>query len=122
DHQAVVIDEFGTGGNVVQGIDGDAGAVLVFSRLAVGRARVIEPARVIAALAAVDHEAAAERKIKRVAGVVGVDRPAGVGLLGREAAARIAQDAGLGGDVPGGEHAHAVQRGFADDVPGTSCG
>lgn len=92
----------------LQRVDVDAAVVLV--GFAVRRAGVVDPARVVAAPAAVDHAAVVQGEIKGV-----VDRAAGPGrALGRfipaDALAPVFDDAFAGFDVAAGEDAVAVDR------------
>lgn len=92
----------------LQRVDVDAPVVLV--GFAVRRAGMIDPARVVAAAAAVDHAAVVQGEIEGM-----IDRAAGPGrALGRfipaDALAPVLDDAFAGFDVTAGEDAVAVDR------------
>src|SRR3546814_7494683 len=89
-----------------------------FLRLAIGFAGMVDPARIVAVIAAIDHAARSERKEERVEGIVGIGRVAAVGLFGADALAAIFDDAGAGRDFACSKHAVAMQLRAAHGVPG----
>ena len=99
-----------------------AALVLAFLRFAVGLAGMVDPARVVAFVAAVDHAAGAEREEEGVEGIVRIGRVAAVCFLGADALAAVLDDARARGNLAGGEDAIAVQLGAADGVPGLDRG
>src|SRR5690606_8699747 len=118
EHQPVVVEQFFAAGDVAQRRDVDALAVAAFLGFAVGLAGMVDPARVVAVVAAVDHAARTEREEEGVERIVGVGGVAAVGFLGADALAAVFDDARAGGDFARGEHAVAMQLGAAHDVPG----
>ncbi|MCY1382451.1 hypothetical protein D9M69_704730 [compost metagenome] len=83
---------------------------------------MVDPARVVAFVAAVDHAAGAEGEEESMEGIVRIGRMAAVCFLGADARAAVFNDARTGRDLACGEDAIAVQLGAADDVPGLDRG
>src|SRR5690242_7819396 len=78
DHQAVVVEQLFTAADVADRLDIDPSVVALF-RLAIRLARVIDPARRVAADIGVDHVAAVvEGKVERVMRIVRIRRRAAV--------------------------------------------
>src|SRR5690606_8882361 len=99
--EGVVEEEFFALGDVAQTVDVEPAAGFVFAGFAVRAAGMVDPARIVAALAAIHNHAVAQRKEE---GMVGIFRPVrrqGVGLFLRDAATPIFNDAGFGRDVAG---------------------
>ncbi|MNT45605.1 hypothetical protein D3C72_1822010 [compost metagenome] len=83
---------------------------------------MVDPAGIVALVAAVDHAAGAEREEEGMEGIVGVGRMPPVRFLGADAFAAVLDDARARGNLARGEDAVAVQLGAADDMPGLDRG
>src|SRR5690606_4901602 len=104
--------------DILQGHDVHPFSLGTLLGFAVGSARVVDPARVIALVAAVDDIAAAQGKEKSMEGIFRVYRMQLISSLRCDPLAAVLDDAGALWNINGGEYAHAVQGGFFDDVPG----
>src|SRR5690606_16952369 len=83
-----------------------------FVGFAIGRTGVVDPARIVAAAAAVDHAAVVQAEVEGM-----VDRAAGIGralggVVPADALAPVFDDAFAGIDVAAGEDAVTVDRGL----------
>jgi len=97
-----------------------ARAARVFLRLAIGFARMVDPASVIAMIAAVNDLARACREKEGMKRIVWIRGMQGIGLLRGDSLARILDNPGAGRNVSGGEYTVAVQSGSPDCMPGWS--
>lgn len=118
--QRVVIVQFFAGRDIAHGVDVDAPVLL--EGLAVGRAGVVDPARGVAAAAAIDDAAVGQGEVEGV-----VDRAAGLfrapgRLVPGDALAPVLDDALARADGPEGEYALAVDGGLPDFTGGVWLG
>mmetsp|Transcript_71463 Transcript_71463/g.168395 ORF Transcript_71463/g.168395 Transcript_71463/m.168395 type:complete len:289 (-) Transcript_71463:2509-3375(-) len=111
-HQAVVVEQLLAGLQVAQGLDEDAAVDLV--GLAVGLAGMVDPARIVAAVEGVDHQAAVEVEVEGVVGLLGVVGMAAHRLVPADALAGVLDDLGAGGNRCHGIDATAVHAGVTD--------
>lgn len=84
EHQAVVVEQLFAARDIAQRHDIDALAVAAFLRFAVGVARVVDPARVVAFVAAVDDAAGTQREeegMERIVRIGGCRRSASSALM-----------------------------------------
>jgi len=116
-HQAIVIEELFASWDVAQGDDIHGLARGAFLRLAVRRTGVVDPARIIAALAAIDHLAAAQREEEGMKWIIGVYREHCISLFRRNALPAVLKNVCARGDIRGGEDPVAVECGLPDCVP-----
>src|SRR5690606_37246673 len=114
-YQAVVIEQFFARRNSLERNDVHPFSASSFLRFAIGPARMVDPARIVAFVAAIDNFAAGKRKKERVERIIGIDRMQRVGLLGGNTFAAVFDNAGAGGNVAQGKYASAVQGGLFND-------
>jgi hypothetical protein len=105
-HQPVIERQFFPAPYLTTSLDKDA--PLHFNRLAVGAARMIDPARGIAAVKAINHTCVVDVKVKRVLGVTGVMRVAALRFGHGNDFAHIFDDGFARGHGAQGKHAFAV--------------
>ena len=119
----IVVGQFLARGDVPDGLDPDAPAV--DHRIAIRIARVVDPARGIAAVLGVDHPPFVDVEIKGMVRVLGIVRMAALGFLPGDHFAHVFNDAFALGDVLQRENALAVDAGAPDleaVLPAQMCG
>lgn len=79
---------------------------------------MVDPAGIVTATSAINDHAAAQRKIKRMPWVIGVDRMPGIGFFRADAQAPVVQKGGFCRNGPDGEYPFAMQGRFAHHMPG----
>src|SRR4030095_13536598 len=121
DDELVVVRKLFAGVDLALGLDEHV-AVVVLERDAVGRARVVDPARGVAAHARVDHAAVLELEQERVRGIVGIAVGTLHRFVPRHALTLVFDDALAAWDRLGGEHAASMDGGTADGVGLASSG
>ena len=108
-HQAIVIEQFLTALDIAQGHDENTRALGIFLGFAIGRAGMVDPARIIAIHAAVNHQPATGGKKEGMERIVRIGRVTGIRFFGRNAFAQIFKNAGPFRDVTRGKDTVSMQ-------------